>query len=184
MESNLMDQTIKEIYEFSVKAQEREIDLIKNRLEFINWLFGVASALLFSSVLAARTITPSPCPEIAPENYIALSVGLFSFLAIISTFIGKWQGYNSVGARITILTLLDIQKSAFLKDQPPSGSNDEKAVKFSMFEYLPGAQKEKYENRTKYGERKYSEVLWLILTSVCVFISLASLLMLLAELTI
>ena len=74
MESNLMDQTIKEIYEFSVKAQEREIDLIKNRLEFINWLFGVASALLFSSVLAARTITPDPCPEIAPETNNASSV--------------------------------------------------------------------------------------------------------------
>lgn len=51
-----MDETIKELYGFSVKAQEREIDMVKNRLEFINWLFGVASALLFFSVLAAQSV--------------------------------------------------------------------------------------------------------------------------------
>jgi hypothetical protein len=184
MESNLMDEIIKEVYDFSVKAQEREIDLIKNRLEFINWLFGVASALLFASVLAARTITPDPCPEIAPENYIALSAGIFSFLAIICTFLGKWKGYNSVGNRITILTLLDIQKSAFLKETPPTGSSDDKAVKFTMFEYLPKEQKDKYDYCSKFGERKHSEIFWLISLSVCVFISLASMLVLLAELTI
>lgn len=179
-----MDETIKEVYDFSVKAQEREIDLIKNRLEFINWLFGVASALLFSAVVAARTITSDNCPAIAPENLISLSIGCSAFIAILCTFIGKWQGYNSVGSSLSILTLLDIQKLAFLKEQPPSGTSDDKAVKFTMFSYLPEPQKQKYDSYVAYGERKYSEVLWLIVTSGFVFLSLVSMLLLLAELTI
>ena len=179
-----MDETIKEIYDSGVKSQEREIDLIKNRLEFINWLFGVASALLFASVLVARAITPDLSPVIAPENCIVLATGIFSFLAIVCTFLGKWQGYNSVVNRITILTLLDIQKSVFLKKAPPNGSTDEKAVKFAMFEYLPNEHKEEYDHCSNYGERKYSEIFWLISLIVCVFISLALMLLLLAELTI
>jgi len=175
-----MDETIKELYGFSVKAQEREIDMIKNRLEFINWLFGVASALLFFSVLAAQSVKKNPCPFLIQESSILLLIGIFSFIGIIFTFIGKWQGYNSVGKRITILTLLDIQKTVFLKGAPDDPS-DKKAVKFIMFEYLPEPQKQNYENCVLYCERKYSEILWLMLLSTVLFLSLGCLLLLLAE---
>lgn len=175
-----MDETIKELYSFSVKAQEREIDMIKNRLEFINWLFGVASALLFFSVLAAQSVKPNSSPFLMQECSILLIIGTLSFFGIIFTFIGKWQGYNSISKRIAILTLLDIQKTVFLKSTPDDPS-DKKAVKFIMFEYLPEPQKQNYENCVLYCERKYSEVLWLLLLSTVVFFSLGSLLLLLAE---
>ena len=175
-----MNETIKELFGFSVKAQEREIDLIKNRLEFINWLFGVASALLFFSVLAASSVKENPCPLLIQESSLLLLVGIFSFIGIIFTFIGKWQGYNSIGNRMTILTLLDIQKSVFLKGTPDDPS-DKKTIKFIMFEYLPEPHKQNYENCVLYSERKYSEILWLILLSTVVFLSLGCLLLLLAE---
>lgn len=177
-----MDEAIKEMYGSSVRAQEREIEFIRNRLEFINWLFGIASALLLSSVVAAQSIVPCSNPWIAPELKISLAIGMFSFLAIICSFIGKWQGYNSIGNRITILTLLDIQKSVFLKDEPPAGNTNEKIVRFINYEYLPNEQKEKYDECLRYEARRYSEVCWLILISILVFASLSSMAVLLCEL--
>jgi len=175
-----MDEVIKEIYASSVKAQEREIDIIKNRMDFMNWLFGIASTLLFSAVVAAKNLPSQNCCFICLENLIVISVGLFAFVAIACTFYGKYQGYNSISTRIQILTLLDIQKFVFLKPNPPEGN----PVLFSKFEYLPETQKNLYVFLEARGERKNSESRWLLIIGFFVGLSLSSMLLLLLKVSI
>ena len=175
-----MDEVIKEIYASSVKAQEREIDIIKNSMDFMNWLFGIASTLLFSAVVATKNLPPQKCCFICLENLIIVSVGVFAFVAIACTFYGKYQGYNSIRARIRILTLLDIKKFVFLKPNPPQSN----PVIFSKFEYLPEAEKNMYISLEAYGERKNNESRWLFIIGTFVGLSLSSMLLLLLKVSI
>lgn len=167
-----MDEIIKEIYASSVKAQERAIDIIKNRMDFMNWLFGIASTLLFSAVVAAKNLPNKTSHFIYSENIIVILVGVFAFAAIACTFYGKLQGYNSIENRIRILTLLDVQKFVFLAKNPPESN----PIIFSNFGYLPEKEKLKYNSLETYGERFNNEVLWIILIRIFVILSLGAML--------
>lgn len=169
----MMDDIIKEIYMSSVKTQEREIDIIKNRLDFINWLFGVASTLLFAAVVAARSSSTNN----SVEDFIIASIGFFAFLTIMFTFFGKLQGYNSIQNRIQILTLLDVQKLIFLAPNPPESN----PIIFSNFGYLPEKMMSTYLKLDAYTVRKTDEITWIVLMSISVIISLGAMLWLLIE---
>jgi TctA family transporter len=115
-----MDETIKELYRHREKAFERQIRLVEIRLQFVSWLFGIASAALFSSLAIIRTSETSDlCFILTPES-AALMAAIIALVSLFFTYKAKTEGNKSIEGVLEQLTYLDVQAAVTLDENLPT----------------------------------------------------------------
>jgi len=155
-----MDETLKELYQHREKSFERQIRLVEIRLQFINWLFGIASASLFSSLAIVRTSEASEICLLLKPEFAALISALFAFIALFSTYKGKAEGNRSIEGVLEQLTLLDVQAAASLDENQPQMSQYDRVMKFVNDEYLEPETQPRMEELNELPNRPHTELFW------------------------
>lgn len=155
-----MEDYIKEIYQFRVRSYEHQVKVIENRLQFINWLFAVSSASLFGALLIIRTLQPSTAHFLLSQGLAATIAAAFGLVGIFLAYQAKKEGYYSINYTLNQLSLLDIQATIFLKEDPPGEPQDERVLKFVNDEYLPADDLLLMRKMDELGTREKGELYW------------------------
>jgi hypothetical protein len=156
-----MDETIRELYRHREKAFERQITLVEMHLQFVNWLFGIASATLFSALAIIRTSEISElCIILRPETP-ALMAALVTFIALFFTYKAKTEGNRSIEGVLEQLTYLDVQAASSLdENRPEPKSQYDSVMDFMNDKYLEPNAKYRMDELNKLPERIHTELYW------------------------
>lgn len=155
-----MDEIIKELYRHREKAFERQIKQVEIRLQFITWLFGIASATLFSSLAIIRTSEASDlCFILRPESS-ALVSAIIIFVALIITYKAKTEGNKSIEGVLEQLTYLDVQAATTLDENLPKTSQYDRVMNFMNDKYLEPDTQIRMAVLNQLPERTHTELYW------------------------
>lgn len=133
--SDIIDRT----HLLKVSAAEHGISQFRSKLEYINWLFGVSSAVLFGCVASTYQIDPGS--HHSYEYFSVMSAGLFAFLGILVTFKAKAFGYDAIENQRLLISFIDMQGIMMSDMDLEDDHNSEVFLKMTGFGYLTEAMK-------------------------------------------